>query len=111
MTTTMKAPLALQTVEPATRLGSSQYRVMLSLGRKSCPVTVIPTLGPPAAGSSPIVAKTGVGVGGGGACGVAETVAAGPGPAVLVAVTLNVYAVPLVREVTVMLVVAASAVS
>jgi hypothetical protein len=36
---------------------------MLSLGRKSWPVTVIPTLGPPAAGSSPIVANTGVGVG------------------------------------------------
>lgn len=35
----------------------------LSLGRKSWPVTVIPTLGPPAAGSSPMVAKTGVGVG------------------------------------------------
>src|ERR1700680_1453731 len=97
---------------------------MLSLGRKSWPVTVIPTLGPPAAGSSPIVANwggvgvgTGVGVGVGvgegvgGAWGVAEAVAAGPAPAVLVAVTLKVYAVPFVRGVTVMVVVLASAVS
>ena len=43
---------------------------MLSLGRKSWPVTVIPTLGPPAAGSSPIVANTGVGVGTGEGVGV-----------------------------------------
>jgi hypothetical protein len=104
------------------------------LGRKSWPVTVIPTLGPPAAGSSPIVANWGVGVGEGGggvgvgvgtgvgvgvgvgegvggAWGVAEAVAAGPAPAVLVAVTLKVYAVPFVRGVTVMVVVLASAVS
>jgi hypothetical protein len=50
---------------------------MLSLGRNSWPVTVIPTLGPPAAGSSPIVANTGVGVGDG--IGVGEGVGVGVG--------------------------------
>jgi hypothetical protein len=76
LTTTVKAPLLLATVDPATRLGSSQYRVMLSLGRKSWPVTVIPMLGPPAAGSSPIVANTGVGVGTGDGVGVGVGVGA-----------------------------------
>lgn len=43
---------------------------MLSLGRKSWPVTVIPTVELPAVGLSPIVALVGVGVGDGGGVGV-----------------------------------------
>jgi hypothetical protein len=87
---------------------------MLSLGRKSWPVTVIPTLGPPAAGSSPIVANWGVGVGeGGGGVGVGVGVGVGawgvavaaelggPVPTELVAVTVKEYGVPLVRPVMV----------
>jgi hypothetical protein len=122
LTTTVNAPLELHTVVPATRLGSSQYSVMLSFGKKSWPVTVIPTLGPPAVGSSPIVALTGVGVGdgvgvgagvgvgeGAGAWGVAVCgVLGGPVPAELVAVTVKVYVVPLVSPVMVADVVIAS---
>jgi hypothetical protein len=74
---------------------------MLSLGRNSWPVTVIPTLGPPAAGSSPIVANTGVGVGTGDGDGEGEgvgdatgvgvdvSVGEGVGAAGLAAITTN----------------------
>jgi hypothetical protein len=58
--------------------------VTVSLGRNSWPVTVIPTLGPPAAGSRPIVAKTGVGVGDG--MGVGDGVGEGDGEGVGVGV-------------------------
>jgi hypothetical protein len=74
---------------PATRLGSSQYRVMLSFGKKSWPVTVIPTLGPPAVGSSPIVALTGVGVGDGVGVGVGVGVGEGVGDGVGVGVDVS----------------------